>query len=117
MIRLDKQAHFRLALSGQEAHVHHDRRLHELLGRHPVAGLVAQRTAERQIIGRRRDEVGWRVEVGTAVLVYNDQVGLVGVRASDAPSRPLDLGELVPVVVCVVHVPWPRPRQPLRERD
>src|ERR671911_326877 len=69
VIRLDKRTHPRLALPGQKAHVHHGRRPYKLPRRHPVAGLVAQRTGDRQVVARGRDEVRWRVEVGAAVLV------------------------------------------------
>jgi hypothetical protein len=78
---LDKRAHARLASFRKEPHVHDGRRSHQVLQRHPVAGLGAERSRQRQTGAFGRDEVGGGVEVGAAVLVYDEEVGLVGGRA------------------------------------
>jgi hypothetical protein len=57
------------------------------------------------------------IEVGAAVLVYDEEVRLVGTYAPGAARWALHFGEPVPVVVRESHVSWPRPRQPLRQGD
>jgi hypothetical protein len=57
------------------------------------------------------------IEVGAAVLVYDEKVRLVGTYAPGATRWALHFSEPVPVVVRESHVPWPRPRQPLRQGD
>ena len=98
----------------EEPDINHDRRTHQVFERYFLPCLIPEGSSEIQARVGGRDEVGRGVKVGAAVLVHNDEVGLVGVGAPGLACWAMDLGEPVPVVVGVGHVPWPRTREPLR---
>ena len=94
--------------------IYYRRRTHQIFEGYFVPCLIPKGSCEIAGPSRGAGRNGRGVEVGTAVLVHYDEVGLVWVSAPGLAGRPFYLGEPIPVVVGVGHVPWPRTGQPLR---